>query len=248
MSGNTKDLSRPPITSSGRGHKGYSYSETPPPAVRILSKPDLVGCQFGPIKVLSAECRVVSARGGHYVKTLCTTCDIVGWRQIYSLTRPKKTNCKHCPNRKRVPDWLYQRLIKAKARCEDPNATFWARYGGRGIRFDFPSTFAAALWVYENLGTKKGMEIDRIDNNGPYAAGNLKWSTRVEQCQNRSTSKIRGGWLFRQEEWPYSEKRTRVLLRAGWTREQILEHARETVRKRRAHWRNIEARFASMTS
>jgi len=31
--------------------------------------------------------------------------------------------------------------------------------------------------------------LDRIDNNGPYAVGNVKWSTPVEQRANRRLDK-----------------------------------------------------------
>jgi hypothetical protein len=34
------------------------------------------------------------------------------------------------------------------------------------------------LWIKENLGIHKDMELDRIDNDGHYEAGNLRWSTR----------------------------------------------------------------------
>lgn len=75
----------------------------------------------------------------------------------------------------------------AKQRCNNPNTLGYANYGGRGIRFVFPSIRTFAEWMLRNLGAKPSSEysLDRIDNNAHYEPGNLRWATRAEQARNK---------------------------------------------------------------
>lgn len=77
-------------------------------------------------------------------------------------------------------------MAKARARCEDVEDKGYPHYGGRGIRFVFPSVADASMWVLSNLGAPPcGTSIDRIDNNRHYEPGNLRWATRSEQNSNK---------------------------------------------------------------
>lgn len=74
----------------------------------------------------------------------------------------------------------------ARQRCINPKSVGYKDYGGRGIRFEFSSPTEAITYVWGNLGPKpEGMEIDRINNDGHYAPGNLRYATRSEQQQNK---------------------------------------------------------------
>lgn len=78
--------------------------------------------------------------------------------------------------------------IGAHQRCLNPGATQFRYYGGRGIEFRFPSTAFMADWLLGNLGPKPAnTSIDRIDFNGHYEPGNLRWATKTEQSRNRSS-------------------------------------------------------------
>lgn len=53
---------------------------------------------------------------------------------------------------------------------------------------DYP---AFEKWMKENLGERPaGMSLDRIDNDGDYRPGNLRWATQAEQVQNRRNVRV----------------------------------------------------------
>lgn len=105
-----------------------------------------------------------------------------------------KINVKKLEERRiEYPFWdvVHSRIVGAKGRCTNKKAISWRDYGGRGIEFRFPTIFSATEWVCKNLGQpKKGMSLDRIDNNGHYEPGNLRWATRSEQNRNKRVYKV----------------------------------------------------------
>jgi hypothetical protein len=75
----------------------------------------------------------------------------------------------------------------AKQRCTNPNDPGYPNYGGRGIQFKFPSVAVAYDYVLANIGPKPSPDhsIDRVNNDGHYEPGNLRWATRQDQFDNR---------------------------------------------------------------
>lgn len=71
-------------------------------------------------------------------------------------------------------------------RCTNPSAPNWSRYGGRGITLctRWRESYNAFI---EDAGTPPGpgYSIDRIDANGNYEPGNVRWATASEQQRNK---------------------------------------------------------------
>ena len=79
-----------------------------------------------------------------------------------------------------------------KTRCLVRSSKSFHNYGGRGIQIypewaAYGTGFAAFRdWIEANLGLKpEGHSLDRIDNDGNYEPGNLRWASREEQSKNR---------------------------------------------------------------
>ncbi len=78
---------------------------------------------------------------------------------------------------------IYYDMLK---RCHDPKNKGYKRYGARGIyvceewRNNCSSFYT---WAKEN-GYRKGLTIDRIDNNKGYSPDNCKWTTWKVQTDN----------------------------------------------------------------
>ncbi len=73
-----------------------------------------------------------------------------------------------------------------KNRCYNPKQRAYPYYGGRGIKVcDRWRNSFEAFMADVGLPPTDKHQIDRINNNGNYEPGNVKWSTRSEQMLNR---------------------------------------------------------------
>jgi hypothetical protein len=80
----------------------------------------------------------------------------------------------------------HKAFLLARSRCTNPSDGAFSRYGARGIEFRFES-FEQFL---NEMGKRPSPKhsVDRIDNNGHYEHGNVRWATRFTQSQNRSNT------------------------------------------------------------
>lgn len=82
---------------------------------------------------------------------------------------------------------LYKIWRGIKTRCFNSNSKSYERYGGRGITMcNEWSNNAASFcqWSLDN-GYKKGLSIDRIDNDGNYEPNNCRWVDKFVQANNK---------------------------------------------------------------
>lgn len=73
-----------------------------------------------------------------------------------------------------------------KTRCLNTKYKRYKDYGGRGITIylDWITSYASFL-AYVGRAPSPKHSIDRIENDGNYEPGNVKWSTPKEQANNR---------------------------------------------------------------
>jgi hypothetical protein len=78
----------------------------------------------------------------------------------------------------------------AKRRCYNPNASNYARYGGRGIGMCDLWRSSYKAFIADMGPCPPGRSLDRIDNNKDYEPGNCRWATDVEQNRNRCDNRV----------------------------------------------------------
>lgn len=143
---------------------------------------------------------------------------------------------KHGHTRRSLPQKrtrLYVAWSNMRARCRNPNDRCYAMYGGRGIRVcerwdDSFAAFEADMGPHPGAG----YSLERLNNDGHYAPGNVRWATAKEQGRNKRNNVY---LTFRGERLHVSEWASRTGLRVhnitnrlslGWTVERALTEPR----------------------
>jgi hypothetical protein len=162
--------------------------------VHVAPKVDIQGIRFGKLVVSSDT---GERKGGHIV-WLCK-CDCGGESRALSggLRRGYTKSC-GCLRREVAANKatthgmsehpLYKVLHNMKQRCQNTKLLQFKDYGGRGIsvceEWQDPSAFFN--WALAN-GWKRGLQIDRKDNDGNYEPVNCRFVTPKENSNNRRT-------------------------------------------------------------
>ena len=84
-------------------------------------------------------------------------------------------------------------------RCTNPSQKHYNRYGGRGITIYEPwltySNFKAD--VVKEIGERpRGLSMDRINSNGNYEPGNIRWANQTTQNRNKDKCVVPVGERF----------------------------------------------------
>lgn len=145
-----------------------------------------MGKRFGNFTVV--DIFVNGKLSGVYYGCKCD-CGNISLLQSYVVIVGKSTKCRKCADKLNEKHGMvytptYSTWFTMRRRCSDPKTQNYKRYGGRGIRVcDRWQSFENFL---ADMGVKpKGLQIDRIDNDGPYAPGNCRWVTPKENANNK---------------------------------------------------------------
>jgi hypothetical protein len=122
-----------------------------------------------------------------------------------SITSQRSTQCHVCqahdagavralPVRSKVggrqrPE--YKTYSAMLSRCLDETQSEYPSYGGRGIGIcDAWRTSFAAFFTDVGPRPGPGYSIDRIDNDGDYEPGNVRWATATTQARNTRRNRV----------------------------------------------------------
>lgn len=162
-----------------------------------------IGQKFGRWTVLARAGKSPSDAALYLCKCECGSEKVL---QINTLTSGQSNSCgcltieankKRCTTHGYAHHPLYHVISDMIDRCCNPNSQEYSRYGARGIKIcdEWRNNRASFIeWSLEH-GYKKGLEIDRIDNNGNYCPENCRFVTRRENTNNRRNTvlvEIRG--------------------------------------------------------
>lgn len=156
----------------------------------VSNRHDLSGQRFGLLRVIAEAGRA----SGQRVTWRCI-CDCGGEREVVGgyLVSGQVVSC-GCRNRNRKHGLygtpLYDRWRAMIQRTTNPRNKRYADYGGRGIRVcrEWRESFQAFARDV-GPGFSSELQLDRIDVNGNYEPGNVRWVTRSENERNKRTTR-----------------------------------------------------------
>jgi hypothetical protein len=150
----------------------------------------IIGIKFGRLTIIKE-----SEIKKHNRVTLKCKCDC-GNEFIGTLNSIKKGNAKSCGCFKNETKSNYKNGLRKhplysvwaniKQRCLNKKQPKYNDYGGRGIIIckEWENSFEIFYkWCLDN-NWKKGLEIDRLDNNGNYDSGNCRFVNRSQNMNN----------------------------------------------------------------
>ena len=143
-----------------------------------------VQCECG----VEKEILVGSLSGGYSKSCGCLMRELAAVR-ILDVQKIRVSRSKHL---KRDYPELYTIINNAIQRCTNPNDKEYKNYGGRGIKVceEWMRDRCAFILFALSNGWKKGLQMDRKDNNGDYEPSNIHFvEPKINARNKRNTLK-----------------------------------------------------------
>ena len=154
---------------------------------------DFVGTVKNRFKVIGKSINTNRTKHNMYYKCLCN-CGNIFYRNKYEIMKHENGACKYCKRIRPEKDGhtkepLYRVYYAMKQRCYDMESKEYHNYGKRGIIVcdEWLNSYKSFRdWCLEN-GYKKGLQLDRIDNDKEYSPSNCRFATPIENSNNKRT-------------------------------------------------------------
>jgi hypothetical protein len=166
---------------------------------------DLTGRRFGRLTVLEISDKHIKPSGQKCNMWKCKCdCGVIKTVWATSLSSGETLSCGCLRDEKSIEASTthglskfehaeYKTWLSMKSRCNNQNNNDYKNYGGRGIKVcDKWSGEMGFKNFIDDMGKRPGSNysLDRINVDGNYEPTNCKWSTKIEQNQNKRTSII----------------------------------------------------------
>lgn len=145
----------------------------------VLKEVPSIDCNGFKIRMVLCSCdcsneksiRLQYLRSGHTKSCGCL--------RAYELLKTSKTHGKSKTK-------LHGVWSSMRSRCNNPNDSDFKNYGGRGIAVceEWSDFVIFMKWALAS-GYSESLSIDRIDNDKGYCPSNCKFSSRIEQNNNK---------------------------------------------------------------
>ena len=208
-----------------------------------MRKEDLKGRKFGRLTVVRQASNYVYSSGRQQIRWECV-CEC-GNIAIVLASNLKSGDSKSCGclskevavthntthGYRKHP--LYAVWASMKLRCLNKKNTCYKYYGGKGVSIceewvNSAETFIN--WALKN-GWKKGLQIDRIDNDGNYTPVNCRFVSARQNCLNRRVLRKnnKSGYEGVTQETKNKKWRSRILVKGNAIRLGAFESKKDAV-------------------
>lgn len=147
------------------------------------SMDDLIGKQLGDLLVLYETAQ----KGNHRMVACLCKCGRIRSRRACDLRNGMNTHCGNWKSHGFIAE--HQCWCSMVSRCYVSTDQNYPRYGAHGIRVH--QDWRDSFWKFIcHIGPRyeNDLSLDRIDNDGHYEPGNVRWATRETQCNNKRRS------------------------------------------------------------